>query len=586
MPLRQYIPLLDWIRDYDRTLLRGDLAAGLTVGVMLIPQGMAYAMVAGLPPIYGLYAGIAPLIVYAFLGSSRHLSMGPAALVALLVMAGVSKLAQVGSGEYIALAILLALSVGTLQFLLGVFRLGFMVNFLSHPVISGFTSAAAILIALSQIKHVIGIEYPSGHHIQHIVVVIARQASNFHLPTMFVGLGAILFLWIIRRYSRRLPGALLVVLVGILVCWLGGLQEMGVAIVGDIPRGLPALQMPDLKYTDVRALLPAVLTISLMGYMESIVVAKAVQSKAKDYRIDSNQELIAQGMANIAGSFFQAFPVAGSFSRTAVNHQSGARTGISSIVAALLILLTLLLLTPLFYYLPKAVLGAVIVFAITGLFEWKEAVHLWKTDRRDFTMLLVTFLLTLTLGIETGIVTGVVLSLSLVIYSSSRPHYAVLGRLPGSTIYKNIARFPEAEEEEGVLIIRMDARLYFANLEYVRDALEKETASRPETELIIIDATSISTIDSSAVIMLQDLIRDFGQLGMNFRFLGLIGPVRDALRKNGLDHVIGEDHVYTRVHDAVEQFRHGGEAGPFPRRRRPATGVSGDLQALDERLKP
>jgi SulP family sulfate permease len=548
-------PLLRDLQHYDRLQWKGDLTAGLTIGVLLIPQGMAYAMIAGLPPLYGLYAALVPMVVYAIFGTSRHLNLGPAALIALLVANGVSKVAEPGSEAFIAWAISLSLGVGVLLFLLGLFRLGYLVNFLSNPVISGFTSASAVLILFSQLSSLLGMELANTQRLQSVVMSFFSYEGEWHPITAIVSLGTIGGLLLLHFWKPHWPGALLAVIGGILLAAFSSLPEQGLHILGNVPRGLPSFSAPMMDLGTWNTLLPTVLTIALMGYVQSYAIAKAVQSRDKAYRLDANQELLAQGLANIAGSFSLAFPAAGSLSRTAVAYDSGGRTGIASLIGALVVLLTVLFLTPLFRFLPVASLAAIIAVATFKLKAWKDVFRLWRTDRRDAIMLLATFATTLTMGIETGILTGVVLSLSMVIYSSSRPHYAVLGRLPNTTIYKNIARFPEAEEEEGVLIIRLDARLYFANQEYVHEALLREVAARPEIELMIVDSVSISMVDSSAVAMLQDLQRELMRLGIALRFLGLIGPVRDAFRKNAMHSAIGPDHVYMRIHDAVRQFR-------------------------------
>ncbi len=461
--MSKYFPVSEWLPDYKKTDLKGDLSAGLTVGVMLIPQGMAYSMLAGLPPIYGLYAATIPLILYAMFGTSRQLAVGPVAMVALLIATGVSELAVAGSQEYIVYAITLALMVGMIQLTMGVFRLGFLVNFLSHPVISGFTSAAALIIGLSQLKHLLGVEIPRSHFIHEIINNAFMQSDKIHIPTLVLGLSGIILILGLKKIKKSIPGSLFAVIFGIIAVSLFNLDSSGVAIVREVPEGFPSPSIPAYSIMSMKELLPIALTISLVGFMESIAVAKAIQSKHKNYEVDSNQELIGLGLANIGGAFFQSFPVTGGFSRTAVNDQAGARTGLASIISASLIILTLLFLTPLFYYLPKAILASVIMVAVVGLIDIKEAKHLWKTDRRDFTMMTVAFIATLTLGIEQGIALGVILSLAFIIYKSAYPHIAQLGMIKGTGEYMNIARFQDAIQREDVLIVRYDAQLFFAN---------------------------------------------------------------------------------------------------------------------------
>jgi len=559
------LPLLADLRHYDRQMFKGDLQAGLTVGVVLIPQAMAYAMLAGLPPVYGLYSAVFPILIYAFLGSSRQLSIGPAALLSLLILAGISPLAEPGTPEYIRWAFVLALSVGVLQFLLGFFRLGFLVNFLSAPVISGFTTASAIVIMVTQTDALLGVHTHHGMGFPARVAQLLHSLNAAHGPTLLLGGSTLALLLGVKGFFPRFPGALLAIVFG-MVCSLAlSLEQRGVAVLGEIPRGLPVPGLPAFEGADLLILLPSILSISLMGFVISFAVARSVPVDNRRQRLEPDQELLAQGLANLGGAFFQSFPVAGSFARTAVNVQAGAQTGLSSLVSVAMVLVTILLLTPWLHHLPLAVLGAIIVVAVGDLIQWRVALHLYRTDLRDLLMLVATLITTLWLGMENGIVAGVVLSLAGVLYSSSRPHYAVLGRLPNTTLYKNIERFQEAEEEEGVLILRPDARLFFGNQEFVRDVVEREVALRPETELVILDGVAISDIDSTAVAMIRSLERELSGQGIRLRFIGLNGPVRDKLYKNSLDVVVGSNHVYTRIHDLVLQFREEGEGPALPR---------------------
>ena len=555
MDLKSYIPALEWLRNYKKEYFKGDLIAGLTVGVMLIPQGMAYAMLAGLPPIYGLYASIVPLILYAIFGTSRQLAVGPVAMVSLLVAAGVGTIAAQGTEQYLALAIMLALMVGVIQLLMGVFRLGFLVNFLSHPVISGFTSAAALIIGFSQLKHLLGFHIKRSNHIHEIIADAIANISAINIPTLLIGISAIALILLVKKVRLPLPGPLLAVVFGILAVWGFNLLDVGVKIVGEVPNGLPGFGIPQMDFENLRTLLPIALTIAFIGFMESIAVAKAVQKKHKSYKVEPNQELIALGMANIGGSFFQSFPTTGGFSRTAVNDQNGAKTSMASIISASLIVLTLLFLTPLFYYLPNAILASVIMVAVFGLIDVKEARYLWKTDRSDFWMLFVTFAGTLILGIEEGILIGVVLSLSLIIYRTTSPHMAVLGKIPGKPDYRNVKRFKDLEQSDEVLIVRFDARLYFANINYFKDTIEKEIQARENAlKLFVLDADGINHIDSSGIHGLFDLIDYCKSRKVQFYIAGLKGPVRDRLFRSGILKEIGEDKVFFRIQHAIDYF--------------------------------
>jgi SulP family sulfate permease len=547
----QWIPSIEWINNYKKEWLNGDISAGLTVGVMLIPQGMAYSMLAGLPPIYGLYAVTIPLIIYALLGTSRQLAVGPVAMVSLLIASGVGQLAQAGTEPYIALAILLAFMVGLIQFSMGVFRLGFLVNFLSHPVIAGFTSAAALIIGFSQFKHLLGIKV-SGEKFLEIMSQIFQNLTQTHVATLSIGLVAIAILILVKKIHKLIPGPLIVVLAGILVVYFGGLYEQGVKIVGDIPGGLPNLSLFSLDFASMKSLLPTAFTIAFVGFMESIAVAKAIHSRHKDYKLDANQELIALGVANLAGSVFKSFPVTGGFSRTAVNDQAGAKTGLASLISAVLIILTLLFFTSYFYYLPNAVLAAIIIVAVYGLIDFKEATHLWHTDKMDFGLFMAAVAGTLILGIEEGILLGVLLSLAMLVYRVSYPHYAELGLVKDGKGFKNKLRFDEAQIDDQIVIMRFDAQLFFANVGYFKEKATSLITKRTDPKVFILDASPISTLDSSAVHALHDLIDEMQKDGIVFLLANAIGPVRDILVRGGLESQIGKDHCFMSLGDAYE----------------------------------
>ncbi|MCS6929363.1 MAG: solute carrier family 26 protein [Saprospiraceae bacterium] len=553
LSFQRFFPFLTWLPSYTKNDLRGDLSAGLTVGVMLVPQGMAYAMLAGMPPIYGLYAATVPLILYALLGTSRQLAVGPVAMVSLLTATGVSAMAEPGSASYIGLVLTLAFVVGIVQFALGVFRLGFMVNFLSHPVISGFTSAAAIVIALSQLKHLLGISIPRSEHAHEILINAARNIESLHWPTFAIGLSAIAIIQLFRKWSPAFPSALVVVVLSILGVWLGNLESYGVKVVGEIPQGLPALSIPIFDWPTMQKLIPIAMAIALVGFMESIAVAKAIQARHRNYKVDANQELIALGMANMGGAFFSSIPVTGGFSRTAVNDQAGARTGVASLISASLVIITLLFLTPLFYYLPNAILAAVIMVAVYGLIDYKEARHLWHSNRSDFVLWMVTFAATLVVGIEQGIGLGVLLSLALVIYRTTRPHIAVLGRVPGTFFYRNIERFDNLEQRPDVLIVRFDSDLYFANVNYFLDTINELAARKGNAlRVLIINAESINNLDSSGVHAIEELLLQFRQRGIDVYFVSVKGPVRDAMARAGLIEKIGPEKFFLSNQQAVD----------------------------------
>jgi|AntRauTorckE5430_2_1112549.scaffolds.fasta_scaffold01286_7 SulP family sulfate permease len=554
--MKNFLPILEWLPKYNKTLFKGDLAAGLTVGVMLIPQGMAYAMLAGLPPIYGLYASIFPLIIYAIFGTTRQLAVGPVAMDSLLVAAGVGAIATAGSAEYIALAILLAFMVGVILFVMGIFRLGFLVNFLSRPIISGFTSAAALIIASSQLKHLLGLKLESTTYLYETLIEVGKNIGQTNLITLAIGVGAIVVLKLIKKHKPAFPSQLAVVILGIGVVWGLGLADKGVKIVAEVPEGLPAFGIPAITVENLQTLLPIAITIALIAFMEAISVGKAIQAKHKDFEIDPNQELIALGLANMVGSFFKSFNVTGGFSRSAVNDEAGAKTGMAGVISAALIVLTLLFLTPLFYYLPTAVLGAIIIVAVLGLINIRMVKYLWLTDRADFAMLVATFFGTLFLGMQWGVLVGIGLSLLVLLVKTTRPHYAVMGKIPNEPHYKNVQRFPDLEIADDTLIIRFDAGLYFANIGYFKEVIKKHIKEKgDQLKAFFLDADSINNIDSSAVYALEEIVDECRDQGIKFYIIAVKGPVRDVLSKTKLMDKIGKNHFFMQTEHAMNFYR-------------------------------
>jgi sulfate permease, SulP family len=548
--LHRWFPIARQLTGYDRDRLTADLSAGLTVGVMLIPQGMAYALIAGMPPIYGLYASLVPLVVYALMGTSRQLAVGPVAMISLLVAAGVGPLAGGDPQRYIELALLLALLVGVLQMAMGLLRFGFLTNFLSHPVLAGFTSAAALIIGASQLRHLVGVDLPNSNHIHAILAALVARLGAVDLLTLGVGVVAIVLLVAFKRWRPTFPGALAVVAVFTAAASFLGLEGAGLRVVGEVPGGLPLPAVPTLDLSAVAALLPVALAIALVGFMESIAVAKVYAARHR-YPVDPNQELLALGAANVVGAFFRAFPVTGGFSRTAVNDQAGARTTVATLISAAIIGLTLLFLTGLFRTLPNAVLAAIVLTAVASLVQWREAVHLWQVDRKDFAIMMATFAATLGIGIEQGILVGVVVSLGALVYETSRPHAAVLGRLPGTDTFRNRLRHPEAEAPEGVTVYRLDAALCFANAEFLGDQVRGLVAAEPAPRALVFDFHAVNGMDSTALHQLDALVLELRGRGVEVFFAGVKGPVMDRFRRAHLVSRIGADHFHYEVNQAV-----------------------------------
>lgn len=533
--MKQFFPILTWLPNYKKDYLSNDLFAGLTVGIMLIPQGMAYALIAGLPPVYGLYASIVPQLIYAILGTSRQLSVAPVAMDSLLVASGISVLAMEGTDAYISFAILLAFFMGVSQFLLGTFKLGFITNLLSKPVISGFTSAAALIIGLNQLKYLIGVDIAKSNRVYEIVVNAFSKLDQTHLVTLIIGIGGIVLIKGVRKINSKIPGALLAVVFGTLIVYFMGLDSKGVSIVKEIPEGLPAFKMPDFSLGQFAELIPLALTISVVAFMEAFSVAKALESKKRDHKVIPNQELLALGASNIIGSLFQSYPVTGGFSRSAVNFQAGAITPLSSIISAVLVGLTLIFLTPLFYHLPHAILASVIMVAIVGLIDVSYIRYLWKKDKIEFTLLAVTFLVTLNFSMVPGIVSGIVFSILILMYRAAYPHVALLGRVKATSEFRNLSRFEDLKTWEELLIIRIDAPYAFINIQTIKERIVKEADKRKGSlKYVILDASSVSYVDATAIDGLKELITELKELDVQLVMSSVLGPVRDSFHKNGI----------------------------------------------------
>lgn len=555
MKIKSFIPILDWLPNYSKKWLKGDISAGLTVGVMLVPQGIAYAMIAGLPPIYGLYTAMIPQLVYAIFGTSRQLAVGPVAMDSLIVAAGVSALAEIGSDKFIEFAILLALMMGFLQLTFGFFKLGFLVNFLSKPVISGFTSAAALIIGLNQLKHLFGVNIGRSNRLQNLLMDAFNKLNEINGYTFLIGGTSIVLLILFKKYLKKIPAGLVVVILGILAVKFFNLESKGVNIVGKIPEGLPSFRLPVFNKKILLDLFPVALTLSFIAFLEAISVSKSIEAKHRSYKVAPNKELVALGMSNIIGSLFQTYPSTGGFSRTAVNDQAGAQTPLSAIVAAFLVGLTLLFLTPVFYNLPKSVLAAIIMVAVFSLLDFKVPRQLLRYSLRDFIILNITLLTTATIGIKEGVLTGIVLSLAMLIYKTTKPHIAVLGKVPKTHFYRNIERFDDLKIDKDILVIRFDAQLYFANTTYFKDKLmEFEREKGDDLKLLIIDGESINNVDSTAINTLEEVIVDFNSRGTEVYFSGIKGPVRDKMLKSGFIKKANQDNFFMSIQEAVDSY--------------------------------
>ncbi|UXU74318.1 MULTISPECIES: SulP family inorganic anion transporter [unclassified Paracoccus (in: a-proteobacteria)] len=562
--LARYLPILHWGRSYDRHALVNDGVAAVIVTIMLIPQSLAYAMLAGLPPVIGLYASILPLVVYALFGSSRTLSVGPVAVVSLLTATAASSVATPGSSEYIAAALTLAFLSGLILVAMGIFRLGFVANLLSHPVISGFITASSLLIATGQLKYILGVK-ASGDTLIEMLRALAGQLGAIHWPTVVIGVLATAFLFWARKSLRptlvRLgvpagaaallarTGPVLVVVASITAVVSLGLDKAGVAVVGAVPQGLPPLSLPDFAPAQWLVLLPAAFLIALIGFVESVSVAQTLAAKRRQ-SISPDQELIGLGMANLAAAFSSGYPVTGGFARSVVNFDAGAQTPAAGALTAIGIAMASLFLTPLLYFLPIAVLAATIIVAVLSLADFGALARTWKYSRADFSALAVTLVATLAIGVETGIIAGVIVSILLHLWSISRPHVAVIGQVPGTQHFRNVLRHQVICVPE-VLGLRIDESLFFANARAIETIIQNEVATRPQLRHVVLNCAAVNSIDASALESLELVMHRLSDAGIALHLSEVKGPVMDRLQRSDfLHHLTGR--VFLSHYQAVE----------------------------------
>ncbi|MEM1337028.1 MAG: sulfate permease [Bacteroidota bacterium] len=557
--LRKYFPILKWLPSYKKRHLSGDISAGITVGIMLIPQGMAYALIAGLPPVYGLYAALVPNLMYAIFGSSRKLAVGPVALDSLILASGLAVMQLTSVEAYIGMALFIALLVGLLQLTMGVLKMGFLANFLSRPVVSGFTSAAALVIAVSQLKYLLGVTFESTGTLATLKT-LWRHLPSTNFLDLSIGLVSIGIIVLLKRIHKKLPAAMVVVILGILGIYFFSNQNTNVALLGTIPGGLPHFTMHNFQTPLWTLAFPTALVLAFISFAEAMTMAKAVEEKSNEYYTDANQELRALGISNIIGSFFQSYPANAGFSRTAVNVGEGARTGLASMISAGVVALTLLFLTSYFQFLPKAILGAIILVAVGGLVDLSYPKILFQRRKDEFVLLVLTFLTTLLIGISQGIVFGILFSLLLLVYRTSKPHFAVLGRIQGTDYFKNVNRFSkDIEIVEDILVLRFDGQLYFVNIEYFKKELYRNIATKGEAlKSIIINAEAINYMDSTAVRAVKQIVEDLRAQGIELYIAGAIGPIRDILHISGLADLVGRDNFFVRTVEAFEYCKNKG----------------------------
>ncbi len=553
---KMFMPFAGWIGEVRHAAtLRADIIAGVTVALVLVPQSMAYAQLAGLPPYIGLYASFIPVMVAAFMGSSRQLATGPVAVVSLMTAASLEPLAGGNMELYLALAAMLALMVGVFQMLLGMFRLGVMVDFLSHPVVVGFTNGAAIIIATSQLSKIFGVTVEkSEHHYETIWRVIVAAGQDTHMLTLLMGLFALAIMILMKKYTPKIPNVLTAVVVTTIVSYFFGFQEAGGKVVAEVPQGLPGVTLPDFDMQLVLQMATAAITISLIGFMEAIAIAKAMAAQTRQ-RLDTNQELVGQGLSNVTAGLFGAYPVSGSFSRSAVNISAGAKTGFSSVVTGGVVAVTLLFLTPLLYHLPQATLAAVIIMAVANLVKIEPIKHAMKVQMHDGVVSIITFALTLILAphLEQAIIVGVLLSLGLFLYRTMRPRFAELS-LHADGTFRDALRH-DLPRCQHISVLRFDGSLYFANAGYFESSVLENVAGKPNLRFVIFDLEGINQIDATGEEVIGNLRERLETAGIIILVARPKAQTMQILERSGMKQEIGEDHFFRTRTDAIRYAR-------------------------------
>ena len=552
--LSKFLPIFDWGRTYNQLTFTNDLVAAVIVTVMLIPQSLAYALLAGLPPEMGLYASILPIVLYAIFGTSRVLAVGPVAVVSLLTAAAVGKIAIPGTPEYIAAAITLAFMSGIILLGLGLFRLGFLANFLSHPVITGFVTASGIIIAASQMKHIFGVN-ADGHNILEIATSLRESIIELNWITLLIGsLTTVFLLWVRKGFLPLLlkiglnqrvsdifakAGPIIAIVATTLIAWSFSLTERGVKVVGEVPQGLPPISLPSFSMDIWTSLIGSAILMSLIGFIESISIARTLAA-TKRQRIDPDQELIGLGAANVGAAFTSGFPVTGGFSRSVVNYDAGAETPAAGAFTAIGLGVASIFLTTLIFYLPKATLAATIIVAVLALVDFSILKKTWIYSKADFAAVAATMSVTLIMGVELGVIAGVLISILSHVYKSSRPHIAIVGQIPGTEHYRNVLRHDVLVNPQ-VLTIRVDESLYFANTRFLEERIYSEVAKQSELKHVILMCSAVNAIDMSALESLELINERLKLGGIKFHLSEVKGPVMDKLEGTSLlTHLSGD----------------------------------------------
>lgn len=550
--IRNKFTILTWISSYTKEEFTADTKAGLTIGIIMVPQVMAYAVIAGLSPIYGLYGSLIPLLIYPLFGTSRHLSLGIVATDMIIIASGAGMIAEPGTSGYVSVVLVLTMFTGLVHMALSLLRMGFLVNLLSKPVIFGFTAAAPLIIGFSQLGNILGIEMENSQYVGILLIDLIENIESANFVALAIGGTGFLMLFLLKKWKPLFPRALVLLISSGFVVWGFKLQLYDLDLIGPIPSGLPSFDFPDITLENIRRLIPTVTTLVVVQLMTVISLGKTYASKYK-YPINPNREFFAIGAANFVGSFFQSPPISGSFSRTVVSEQAGTRTTLSNVICAVVICLTLLFLTPLFYYIPIAALSSIIILAVVSLIDIQELKYFFRTKPEDGYIAIFTFFSVLFIGIQEGILLGIGGSLLVVLYRSSRPNLAVLGHVPGTRTYRDVSRNPQAEPIEEILILRFDASINFNNAEFIKDfVIQKSEDRNKKIRAVIVDAVSINDLDTTAIEALRSVMETLETWDIEFHFAGTKTPVQKLLTRSGLARSLGGTHFHESTHLAVK----------------------------------
>lgn len=551
--LYRFFPFIRWVKDYRWSFFQKDLISGITVAIVLIPQSMAYAMLAGLPPVYGLYAAAVTPFIASLWGSLRQLATGPIAIMSLLVLTSLAPVAEPGTADFIELAFLLSFMVGVIYLLIGIFRMGMIMSFISHSAVKGFTAAASLIIISTQLPGLLGISVSRHEYIFSMIIDILKNLPGFHPSTFSIGLLSVVIIFGIKKYIPNLPGGLLAILAASLIVWFIELHEKGVAVIGFTPAGLPGFKAPDFDFNTVSNLVGPAIVIALVSFAETYSVGKAISSETRQ-KLDVDQEFIGQGLANIIGSFFQSLPVSGSFSRTAINYSTGARTGVSSIISSMAVVTALLFLTPLLAYIPKAALSALVISAVLMLFHPRQVFRLWKMNKHDGIVAITVFILSLLTKPDYALLIGVVMSLMFFLWKTMHPRIVKITKDPEHNMFVNadLAGKPGCPQ---ILILRSDNSIYFANAEYtVEHILERLDSTDSPLKFLLLDLQSMAFIDITGVDELRALKEEIKNRGINLAVMYVHQPVMKVFISSGFHDELSGDFIYDERGNAISSI--------------------------------